>query len=241
MKPDTLSTAVPDTLARLMHAQMAPAHGSAIFGLEVSDWVTLLTALVGVLVGALISGISVRRTRRRDLTYAMHREFFGQEMGKTRVEARERLPHVIGKSLSEMDREDGSAGINLPLWQMIRFYQRLAVMIEHDEVSRKMIPELFGGTFIWWYIVYFEDSVQNVNWTIADHLRLLHKQLEFEMRKQSQVSWYERPFKQRLLRAKKIQARWEVWIKDCEEGRARVLAEVAAQSVGNIATPPPKA
>ncbi|MBL8002309.1 MAG: hypothetical protein JNL05_10140 [Flavobacteriales bacterium] len=225
MKSDTVLVDIIDSLQVNVQQSSSVVGSATAWGLEVSDWVTLGSGVLGVVLGFGVSAFSAKRIRRRDLTYAMHREFFGVEMGDVREAARARLPWIIDHSFRELDEDRANATANLPIWKMMRFYQRLAVMMEHNEIHRPSMPGLFGGTFIWWYEVYFKGATQNINWSMASHMEILHNEIKGQMRRQLQVERMKDLFRKRK-QAPDLRSRWtEVWLKEGKEGRAKVIAE----------------
>lgn len=45
------------------------------------------------------------------------------------------------------------------IWKIIHFYERLFVVVENKLIRRKLVPELFGEHFYWWYLNCFEAKL----------------------------------------------------------------------------------
>ena len=232
MSLDTHTVAAQDSTVLVVRTILERAPDETLIGLDKSTLFAGAIGIIGVLLGASVTWLVERKARRSTMTYEMHREFFGVEMGDVRADARARLPMVIELSFKELDADQPNAKANLPIWKMIRFYQRLAVMMKAGEVDRELIPSLFGGTFLWWHEVYFRSAVQDTKWTMADHLSDLRASMRSEIKRQKRrADWKLFGRKKSKLEAEKLLGRWkDVWVKQGIDDRANVLLERAAIS-----------
>jgi hypothetical protein len=115
----------------------------------------LFSAIVGALIGAIIGGLitlhSSRRSIRSAHTSTMHGEYFKFEMQKVQQAAWGEIPNTLGVTISELANDQSSEDGIVNILVVMRFYQRLSLMVMHDEVDRAVIPELFGNDFVLWY------------------------------------------------------------------------------------------
>jgi hypothetical protein len=225
MNLDTLTVAAQDSTVLVVRTILERAPDETLIGLDKSTLFAGAIGIIGVLLGASVTWLVERKARRSTMTYEMHREFFGVEMGDVRTEARARLPMVIDLSFKELDDDQENAKANLPIWKMMRFYQRLAVMMEHNEIHKRLIPDLFGGTFLWWHEVYFKGATAGINWTMAVHMKQLRAYMRAEINSRKRKAWFADLFRKDSVSAK-LDSRWkDVWIKEGIEGRDKVVAE----------------
>ena len=84
-----------------------------------------------------------------ETTYAMHQEFHGAEMTKSRGLAGETVREHKAKNYDELRRD-------LPLektqhvWNVLYFYQRLWFAIKYENIQKNKVPVMFGENFWWW-------------------------------------------------------------------------------------------
>jgi hypothetical protein len=57
------------------------------------------------------------------------------------------------------------------IWNLIGFYQRLALAIEPNRIDKSLVPKMFGPIFVWWYIVVFEHSIVALDENVWDGCR----------------------------------------------------------------------
>lgn len=196
-----------------------------LLSLSTSDWVGLFAAVVGAFLGALAAWWLMRRYRSRDLVYAMHREFYGTDMADIRSEAGDRLPAILHLTLDKLDSVPDHKK-NTDIWKMIRFYERLAVLISSKEVQVRTVSELFAGSYIWWYHVYFYHATRKITWNTKDHLDSLYCAILTEMderiSRQRSFEWLRCRCEQS---SSQLQTRRDNWIANGERGREEHLAK----------------
>lgn len=238
MSLDTIKAAAIDSLSTSPATVSETTLGVAALNLDVSDWVTLVAALIGVLIGAFLSNLHERRTKRTELTYEMHREFFGTEMGTVRFNARKQLPYVAHLTFRQLDDDTDHWEQNLPIWMMVRFYERLSVMVERGEVHRRVVPDLFGGSFLWWYGAYFDHASTNVDWHLATSLKHLHdnmkKCMEGKVRRERFLDRFRSPAQRRAPMVSETQKKL---FEHGVAGRKKILAEALVLGVTHTPVP----
>lgn len=211
------------------------APEATLWGYDKSTLVAGAIGIIGVLIGAFVTWAVERGAKRRDLSYTMHREFFGMEMGRIRFDARLRLPEILDKSLLQLQEDRANAEKNLPIWHMLRFYQRLSVMMKSNEVDPMVITDLFRGSFDWWYSIYLKYVMVDATWIFVDHLTDLKISMDSALnRKIRREAWLDIFRKKEHKRAARLRnLRDVVWPEEGRVGRAKVVAE--AQALGKKA------
>ena len=116
----------------------------------------VLAALLGTLVGGFISWIANSYQNKSQATFEFHREFDSEVMHKSRILADQLVKKNPGFTLYEIYEKYPEESFHI--WQVINFYRRLWTAIKYNQVQAKLIPDLFGETFIWWYLICFEKQ-----------------------------------------------------------------------------------
>jgi hypothetical protein len=116
----------------------------------------VLAALLGTIVGGIISWIANDYQKKSQATFDFHREFDSDVMHKSRILADQLIKKNPNDMLNELYEKYPEESFHI--WQVINFYRRLWVAIKYNQVKVEFIPELFGELFIWWYFVCFEKQ-----------------------------------------------------------------------------------
>lgn len=116
-----------------------------------------LTALVGTIVGSIISWFITTHRSKLQSTFDLHREFCSGELYKSRVIANKLTEHCPTFTLLELRQEFSEEAFHI--LQLANFYHRLYVAVKYRQVEAALVPELLGEVFIWWYIVCFKEQV----------------------------------------------------------------------------------
>jgi len=172
------------------------------------------TGLIGTLVGAAIAWFAGRRQHRVETTYAMHQEFHGAEMTKSRGLAGETVREHKAKNYDELRRD-------LPLektqhvWNVLYFYQRLWFAIKYENIQKNKVPVMFGENFWWWYLNSYQEQLKpekkakekekeeeeeeekkkkekGLNWQAARDIEELWNWMKKEADPSDQKRWHER-------------------------------------------------
>lgn len=153
-------------------------------------YIPLLQAFVGLLgtlLGALVAWRVAVRIARQNLTFEMHKEFNGKEMSEHRVRAQSFVRQHRSRNFDEISSTEKVEDL-VPVWNVMRFYHRLAVVVRHRRVSHALAPELFGGVFVWWYEVCYRAMLLPTGWESAREIEWLYGW----MKKRANNSQWER-------------------------------------------------
>lgn len=156
----------------------------------VSD--NMISALLGALVGAAAAwwaGISASRWSR---TLDMHREFNSDRMSESRSKAFKFMKEHWGLSFAEIAERLEYDIESVPLWDVMRFYQRLAITVRYHQVIRRVVPGLFGEIFLWWYLVCFRQQLSQTKWVAAKDIEYLYWFMKRRIDSASWKEWNER-------------------------------------------------
>jgi hypothetical protein len=154
--------------------------------MNISD--DLISTLIGALVGSAAAwwaGVSASRWSR---TLDMHREFNSDRMSESRSKAFKFMKERWGMSFVEIANTTEYDIESVPLWDVMRFYQRLAITIKYNQVIRRVVPGLFGEIFLWWYVVCYRQQLIQTNWVAARDIDYLYR---FMKQKADRKSWNE--------------------------------------------------
>ena len=120
----------------------------------------IIPALVGTIVGGFISWGTNTTQKKSQTTFNFHREFDSHLMHESRIKADIFIKLNPNLTLNEMTETYSQDSFHI--WQVIKFYRRLWVAIKYKQVILKLVPDLFGETFMGWYIKYFHEKyIQN--------------------------------------------------------------------------------
>jgi hypothetical protein len=120
----------------------------------------VLAALIGTIVGAFISWLANNYQNKLQTTFEMHREFDSDAMYKSRILADQLIKKNPNDTLDKIYEKYPEESLHI--WQVISFYIRLWLAIKYRQVKLELVPELFGDTFVWWYVVCFEKQLTPV-------------------------------------------------------------------------------
>jgi hypothetical protein len=136
--------------------EAANAMGTLV---DIQIWVALI-GLLGVGVGAYVTWMAQLSASKWHLIVDLHKEFNSETMTKSRNEAWDIVCDNWAKSFNEIADNNDLDNKALPLWNVMRFYHRLAVATRHNQVVRKHVCGLFGQVFVWWYVVSFDKMLR---------------------------------------------------------------------------------
>ncbi|MCG6134308.1 MAG: hypothetical protein MET45_06545 [Nostoc sp. LLA-1] len=156
----------------------------------------VLAALLGTIVGGFISWIANVYQNKSQATFAFHREFNSDIIHKSRILADQLIRKNPNDMLYEIYEKYPEESFHV--WQVINFYKRLWVAIKYGQVKNELIPELFGETFIWWYLICFEKQyIPAYDYSQArDQILDLKKWIDTHSEKSALHEWAELALKE---------------------------------------------
>lgn len=150
-------------------------------------------SLVSALFGAAISYLITRHLNRVNTTFELHSDFNTTEMLDHRIKAESCISKYSNLTYSEIELEHGREDEFRSLCVVIGFYQKLWLAIKYRRVDTKLIPELFGEIFYWWYLVSFEEKLVPIDWETASSITELKKWIDKRVDQKKIQQWRRRP------------------------------------------------
>jgi hypothetical protein len=133
-------------------------------------------AAFGALLGSALTWHFNKQKVQVDTAFAMHHEY-SDEL----VREREELARFIDKYKDAGDWRDLWRALDPAemacVWKIVYFYDRLSVAYEHRYIKRKLVPDLFGDAFNYWYSECFKEKLVPVNDPTARHIETLRNRL----------------------------------------------------------------
>ncbi|MCA2220016.1 hypothetical protein [Nonomuraea aurantiaca] len=131
-----------------------------------------LAGLGGVFVGVWLTYWLTVNQRHLAMTFELHKELHGPEMIRARYTCADILMENPGLTYDELDQHLGYSTMG-DLRQIIYFFQRLWLSIEHGEIRKKYVCRLFGDTYSWWYKTTLEANLVPNGSEVAKDLEAL--------------------------------------------------------------------
>lgn len=161
------------------------------------------------LLSAFIAWWISSRRNKTELAFDLHREFNNKEMYDARIKAdkfifakqenRELLTVMYGND------EYDSEGVQ-SLLLVIKFYERLWLVIDNRQVNIELLPELFGKIFYGWYISSFEEQLIPTNWESAKRIKKLKEWIDLKANESERTAWKEESEKEKTEKLEKAKA-----------------------------------
>ena len=126
-------------------------------GIEFRDLVSVMSGLLGTIIGALFSFWLIRRQQKRDVAANLHAEFSNPEYSDHRRKAYDFVknnPQLRWEEIREVDTD-----ISISLDLIMRIYLRIWFLTKNGLVNKKAITELFANNFYQYYYIIFEPSI----------------------------------------------------------------------------------
>lgn len=140
-----------------------------------------------------------------DRTYSLSKEFNSSAMFRARGAADKIIEAHPTKTYSELYELLSEKESNY-VFLIPRFYERLWFLVDADRLDPKMVCEMFGSIFLWWYVVSFDSQVLPLNWELGARLKKLYE-------------WF---------RANADGKEFSKWLKDAQEDQQRRVSAAAA-------------
>jgi hypothetical protein len=127
---------------------------------------------------------------KTQLTLDLHREFDSESMWKARTDGGKFVLQNPSQTLDQLNRSDNPGARNI--WMVIGFYQRLALAIKNRHIDERLVPELFGDTFIWWFRLCFEKQLEPTGWESWQRMEYLRNWLAKKADLEDFLVWEKR-------------------------------------------------
>ena len=135
--------------------------------------VTALTVSVGSLIRVEFKS---RSDARWSDTFAIHREFNSKEFGSNRFTAGRFVKANCGtdwENVADLSTLKGSDAEVQCIYEVMRFYHRLMILLENDRLVKAQIFPMFGPDFAWWWGFIFERMKHRPTWRTGPSIRAL--------------------------------------------------------------------
>lgn len=148
-------------------------------------------ALIGALAGGVATHIVSRSLRKRDTTFALYEELNGADMSAVRDAAYRRFLELTTDDLSAASDDPMNNLDNISIWRIYRFYTKLELMREKDELRNGHLSSLFGKLYLWWWHVLLQRGYQNTKWGAREPLESLYNALKKAEQNGASADWLE--------------------------------------------------
>ena len=135
-----------------------------------TELLTALAGLVGAVIGGVITIVAANRSNKTLFLWELHKEFNGEQMQKSRIASDKIFEKHTAERFDELYEKLPSED-STHVWNLIGFYQRLALAIEHNHIDQSLVPKMFGPIFVWWYVVVFEHTLVPLDENVWDGCR----------------------------------------------------------------------
>ncbi|MFL6259970.1 MAG: hypothetical protein ACJ76Y_09685 [Thermoanaerobaculia bacterium] len=144
-----------------------------------------------ILVALISTGITLYITRARiraQILLDLYRDFNSLEFCGARNEAHKFLQQHPDKNIHQAETLAGGHHV----FAVVRFYQRLWLLINNKLIPTKFVGRLFGEVFYLWYYDHFEDRLLPLQWQIARNIESLKGWFEENCSVNETKLWTER-------------------------------------------------
>jgi hypothetical protein len=165
----------------------------------------LIAAILGTLIGAILTHRLSSGNDRTRLTLEFHKEFNSLEMSKIRRQADDcirKFPDTDFNNLRTKD-EEGSISVFI----ILRFYQRVWQCISSNSFNNQLAADLFYESFYYWYYMSYMTNLFPLEseWIAAREMKLLFSWMTMRtsgIELSNYKQRYEKYLKQRLSETK---------------------------------------
>lgn len=154
--------------------------------------ITGILGITGAIIGALTgTGITLYITRARirsQLLLDLHRDFNGIDFCAARNEAHKLLQKYPIKNVQEVEILEGGSNV----FVVVRFYQRLWMLVNNKLIPTKFVGALFGEVFYLWYYDHFQERLLPLQWQVARDVESLKAWFEKKCPASDTSLWADR-------------------------------------------------
>ena len=139
--------------------------------MEETTNIFISTALgfIGTVVGASVTWWVTKKASATATTLRLYEEWNSESMLATRHGVQEVREFFDRNEKNNLDSRYRSLNPEqrASIWKIIFFYEKLYVMIDNNQCNRRLVPDLFGETFYWWYLNCFEAKLLPLEYRIS--------------------------------------------------------------------------
>lgn len=150
---------------------------------------------IGTIIGASVTWWATKKANATAATLRLYEEWNSESMLTTRhavQEVREFFDRDEKNTLDSRFRSI-SPEHRAHIWKIIHFYEKLYVMMDNNQCNNKLVPDLFGETFYWWYLNCFEAKLLPLENRISSiRIRNLKKWLDKNASSSEVSRWIKR-------------------------------------------------
>jgi hypothetical protein len=149
---------------------------------------SIVAGLVGVTAGAAFTWLISVRQAQVSVTFELHREYQSEAMAKSREYANRIVHKHPNATYVELWRITDPADMQY-IFNIMYFFQRLWLGIRYRTVYRKVVPDLFGESFCYWYTNSFSKQLLPVGDEAAQHIQALHEWITDHSTEEQKTRW----------------------------------------------------
>ncbi|WP_137136194.1 hypothetical protein [Rhizobium sp. FKY42] len=136
--------------------------------------ISLLIALANAWLSSIFRARTYSRIGKRKATADLHQEFNSELMTKHRHNADLILKNYCDTAIENLEDviqerekipEETAWEKAIPVFVLMRFYQRISALQQDGALRSEVLFDLFGETFAWWFVLYFDKGCKD--WSSA--------------------------------------------------------------------------
>lgn len=148
------------------------------------------SGMLGVILGASSSWLLVRRQHQLTTTLDLHREFNSGQIARSRHVASKLVLEHQTKTYLDLYKELEPEQMH-DIWNVVYFYERLWLLINHGQVRKSYIKDLFADVFYYWLTISFQSQLIPVETRAARHIEALRDWMNGRTTDEERQQWRE--------------------------------------------------
>src|SRR5258708_22995167 len=148
------------------------------------------SGLLGVIVGGTRSWLLVRRQHQLTMTLDLHREFKSGQMATSRHAAAKLVLEHHTKTYLELYQQLKPEQMQ-DIWNVVYFYERLWLLINHRHIRKDYVKELFADIFYYWLTISFQSQLVPIETHSARNIASLRDWMDRHTTDEERQRWRE--------------------------------------------------